>query len=192
MFCFYPTLSRYVVEKFKQTAYSLIESRNVTARVLKGLSDQGRIVVTLAYRGPTASRRIINIEHFINVLSANLSPESFVFQTKNTTSYYITYQEQMALTAGSQIVICEHGAFQSNMMYMQRGSLLIDLRGGYGHGEFAAFRNLARMFGVFYDHVITQGLEIHKTKEFNLSDTEIAQVLGIINLYVKEKPYLHI
>lgn len=95
----------------------------------------------------------------------------------------------VVLSLGSQVVIAEHGAFQSNIMYMRRGSLFIELRGQYGHVDFAVFENIARMFGVFYEHIVTENLVAHRQREFNISYSEMQNIVEIVKLYHKDKPF---
>jgi hypothetical protein len=101
----------------------------------------------------------------------------------------MTHQTQIAMVAEAQIVVAEHGAFQSNIMYMRKGSLFIELRGNYNHGEFINFERLARMFGVFYAHVVTSNIDWHTVVKFNITASETEQVVSIINRYRTEAPY---
>ena len=81
------------------------------------------------------------------------------------------------------------GAFQSNIIYARNGSLLVDLRGSYGHGEYSNFEHLARMFGVFFKSVRTSGLKSHHDDEFSISTTELQAVVDIVKNYVDKQPY---
>jgi hypothetical protein len=93
------------------------------------------------------------------------------------------------MAAESHVIISEHGAFQSNMIYMRNASLLVDLRGIYQHGEFKNFENLARMFGVFCQYVHTAKLTSHHDFEFNVTDSELDEVVEKVQNYLTKVPY---
>ena len=97
--------------------------------------------------------------------------------------------DQLEIVGGSNIVICEHGAFQSNLIYMHSGSLLLELRGNYSHGEFLNFERLTKSFGVFYDYVVTSKLVKHSSSSFNITNDEVLKVVEIVKMYEKERPY---
>jgi hypothetical protein len=88
------------------------------------------------------------------------------------------------MVANAQVVISEHGAFQSNIMYMRKGSIFVELRGNYSHGEFANFEHLARIFGV-----VTENLDWHKSKGFNISVSKVTEMVSLVHRYSLEKPY---
>lgn len=203
MLCFYPGVSTSVAERFKFFAYKLVKPTTVSESFAASLplspylntssvADKP-IVVLLAHRGPTASRHIDNIAFLIDFLTQELTVErGFELRVKNTSDHYATFQQQIALVATAQVVIAEHGAFQSNLVYMRRGSLLLDLRGTYRHGEFLNFEKMARMFGVFMAHVFTTKIETHRDDKFNITAQECSEIVSIVTQYKDEAPYKHI
>ena len=64
MYCFYPGLSPFTVERFKQVAYRQLKNQLVLDEVSKGFVG-GPIIVTLAHRGYEAGRHMGNIQVFL-------------------------------------------------------------------------------------------------------------------------------
>lgn len=156
--CFYGSISTAVIQQFKQVAYSLVQT---SPPLPHHFSDTNRIVVTFAHRGYKASRHIANAVEVSQWLSAKLPSSKYYFRVVNTSNDTRLYTDQIQLVAEAQVIIAEHGAFQSNIVYLRNGSLLVDLRGAYPHKEYQNFQNLARMFGVFCQPVQTSGLTSH-------------------------------
>jgi Glycosyltransferase 61 len=148
------------------------------------------VVVTLCYRGKTASRHMTNVELLISTLEKALTGPKFVFRHINSSNFSVRFEEQIQWVARSHIVISEHGAFQSNMIYMRRGSLFIEMRGPYGHGEFRNFELIAAMFGIYYNHVYTNDLATHRHTEFTIKEDECQKVAEIALAFADQKPYL--
>lgn len=184
--CFYPSLSVSAVVKFKEVAYSTV--RKVPA-LTHHFSANNPITILHTYRGPKASRHMLNFNLMQTMLLEAFPTPKYNFITITSSDDRRSFHEQIQMVAEAQVVIAEHGAFQSNVMYMRNASLMVSLDGPYGHGEFANFRNLAQMFGVFYKPVLTRGLELHRNKEFNISMSEIQEVIDKIHVYLTEKPY---
>jgi len=205
--CFYPSISIDAIVKFKKVAYSLVRLPITTtttttnsisssptsmpppAPLLHSFNKSLPISITHAYRGPLASRHIANIEFIQNLLFAAFPSPNYSFQSINSSNDQRGYADQIKIVAESQIIITEHGAFQSNLIYMRNGSLLIDLRGDYRHAEFTNFQNLAQMFGVFIVPVVTKGLTSHAYDEFNISASEVKEIVDIVHLYLNSNAY---
>jgi hypothetical protein len=149
----------------------------------------GPIVVTLAHRGVSASRHLDNIPLLVKVLQQHLTEPMFEFRVVDTTDSNRGFQEQIRFVAESQVIIAEHGAFQSHVVYLRNGSLLVDLVGDYKNGEIPNFQNLAQMFGVFYASVVTLNLTDHKSAMFNISESECQEVVRVVQQYASEKPF---
>lgn len=194
MLCFQHGISMKVAEKFKLEAYKLVKSSVLTNKLDKDKAqgNNNTIMVLYAHRGYHASRHMHNVEEFIAYLRNELSLPQFEFRAVNTSNIYTTFDQQIEWAASSQIIISEHGAFQTNLIYMRRGSLMIDLRGPYRHGEFLNFERMGQMFGVFFAHVFTRGLVSHRELSFNITSSEMAEVVDIVKQYSREKPWLHI
>lgn len=194
--CFRKSLTPSTVQRFKAAAYAIANrklgfSASSPSYLHEYFSTQSPIFVTFSYRGVDASRHIKNPELMTQLLQQHLPQSEFrvkAFQSSNTS---VRYYEQVALVAGSHIVISEHGAFQSNMIYMRNSSLYIELRGNYGNGhEYENFEALAAMFGLLYSKVMTNGLTFHGQDDFNISTAECLQVIDIVKEYSKQRPYL--
>lgn len=207
MQCFHHGISISAIRKFKQSAYDLVNKKLLGGRDANNTkidtldshfhSITGPIVVTLSYRVAPASRHIRNAQTLINNLRDALSPSStsaepaFIFRTHVSSNISITYQDQMELVARSHIVISEHGAFQSNIIYMKKSSLFIEMRGSYGHGEFVNFEKIANMFEVHYAHVVTKALTSHKDAAFDISVEECGEIIDVVREYAKQAPWKH-
>jgi hypothetical protein len=188
--CFYPGISTPAIVKFKIAAYNLVEKIGLVKTLPHHFVVDQPTVILFAHRGLTASRHIKNTDFAINIFRNNFTSPKFEFRFVDTTNNTRTYGEQMLMVAQAQVVITEHGAFQSHLMYMRNGSLLIDLRGVYGHGEFKNFENLARMFGVFVQPVYTSNLESHRHIEFNITEDEVKLAISIAHEYINAAPFL--
>jgi len=183
--CFYPSVSPLSASQLKIAAYALVTNEKLIHNFPPGKA----IEVLFAHRGTGAKRHIENIQFFIDHLKSTIIAPDFNFRVNCSSNNYMTHQTQIEWVAEAQIVIAEHGAFQSNIMYMRKGSLFIELRGNYNHGEFINFERLARMFGVFYAHVVTSNIDWHTVAKFNITASETEQVVNIINRYRTEAPY---
>lgn len=186
--CFLYSVNRTVAEINKKKAYEMLPSTLLEAYD-NGYSGKGPLVVTLAYRGSYSKRSMENVDLLIDALKRELLPPKFTFRMKNTANMSLTFMDQLEIVGSSNIVICEHGAFQSNLIYMHEGSLLLELRGNYTHGEFLNFERMAKTFGVFYDHVVTSQLEWHASTSFNITNEEVLKVVDIVKIYEKERPF---
>jgi len=183
--CFYPSVSPLSASQLKIAAYALVTNEKLIHNFPPGKA----IEVLFAHRGTGAKRHIENIQFFIDHLKSTIIAPDFNFRVNCSSNNYMTHQTQIEWVAEAQIVIAEHGAFQSNIMYMRKGSLFIELRGNYNHGEFINFERLARMFGVFYAHVVTSNITGHEVTKFNITASETEQVVSIINRYRMEAAY---
>jgi hypothetical protein len=185
--CFHNGLSPASAAQFKIAAY-----KGVKDKILQHTFPVGQpIKIVLAHRGVLASRHLDNIKFLVSYLKGALKSPDFEVTSKCTSDYNITSVVQMSLVAEAQIVIAEHGGFQSNMVYMRNSSLFIELRGNYPNGEARNFEQLARVFGVFYAVVVNQELDGHRTRAFNITLPEAQDIVKIILKYKEEMPYKH-
>jgi hypothetical protein len=192
--CFHNSVSPSAAARFKQVAYTLVRPENIWEAELKEplqhhFSKSGPMVITVAHRGLSASRHIANLPYMVQLLREQLRAPQYDVRVFDTTNMTRGYAEQIRVVAQAQIVIAEHGAFQSNVVYMRNGSLLIDLKGNYTNGENRNFENLARMFGVYYAAVLTENLLDHKAMEFNITTLDCVAIADTVKQYAAEKPY---
>ena len=105
----------------------------------------GTLRITIAHRGNGTSRHIENYEELAEALrmtfqdavvvtgrDGDLSRDAKVVITIIDTtnrSHISSFEDQVRLAANSHILIAEHGAFQTNLMFLRSKGLLIDLRG---------------------------------------------------------------
>ena len=194
--CFENAISADTVERFKTAARKLTKeyddnsAETLAAMPTSYFKTDAPIRVTLAHRGTKATRQINNIQLLIDTLQHTLRPPVFDLQIYNTSNNTRGYAEQMKVAMHTQIMIAEHGAWQSQMIYMRNGSFWIDMQGNYEHGEFNNFKKLARVFGIFYDHVTTKGLTFHPQDDFSISKLECLKVAKLALQYANDKPYI--
>ena len=193
--CFENAISADTVARFKTAARNLTKDYDdnspeaLAALPTSYFKENAPIHVTLAHRGSKATRQINNLQLLIDTLQHTLRPPAFELHIYNTSNNTRGYAEQMKVAMQTQIMIAEHGAWQSQMIYMRNGSLWIDMQGNYEHGEFRNFQKLARVFGVFYDHVTTKGLTFHPQDDFSISKVECLKVAELALQYASDKPY---
>lgn len=192
--CFHNTVSPSAAARFKEVAYTLVTKDNIhevshVSPLVHHFRKSAPMVVTLAHRGVSATRHIQNLHFMIDILKESFKSPIYEFRVVDTTNITRGYAEQIRMVADAQVVIAEHGAFQSNVIYMRNGSLLVDLKGNYTNGENRNFENLARMFGVYYAGVLTEGLEDHKWVGFNITKPDCEAITRTVYQYVAEKPY---
>lgn len=220
--CFYGSLSEFAVTKFKQTTYEYLNkyynrrkdkinhvfegeightstahekirtTHNNNQNVFGLPLAAGRIIITYAYRGITATRHANNVDMLRSALLAGFADASqYKVRFVDTSTGTLGFAEQMYIAATSHVIITDHGAFQTNLIYMRNASLLIDLRGDYPNGECVNFEHMACMFGIYFQHVVMSQLKVHGgMKGFNITTEEAAQVVQIIQNYSSEKPYI--
>lgn len=184
--CYQHGIGLRAVRQFKAAAYNLIKTKPPVGPYF---DSDGPIVVTFSYRGIKASRHIENVDFVISKLGQYLPSPAYQLNIFPSTNNTIMYDFQIELVARSHIVISEHGAFESNLIYMKRGSYFIELRGDYKHNEFENFHKLATMFEVFYDFVTTSGLKSHHDDALNITSSECLEVVEKIRYYVDQAPY---
>jgi hypothetical protein len=182
--CFYSGVSPEAVLRFKSVAYTAVRNLQLVHTFTEGSS----ISILLAYRAGLTGRTMGNVPFLIKYLQKGAESPRFTLQTKCTSSEKLGAVEQIQMMAEAQIVISEHGAFQSNMIYMRNSSLFIELRGDYSSGEYQNYEELARLFGVFYAVVVVTDLREHRGS-FNISSIESEQIISIIHKYASEAPF---
>jgi len=187
--CFHSSIQPDTAARFKSSAYDLIAYQKNIAKPPLHFEAKQPVTVTLALRSGSASRRIENAMFFADALRQALPQPQFDFQFIFSTNSTRPYVDQMQIAAATHVMISEHGAYQSNLVYMRNASLWIELRGMYKNGENANFEQLARMFGVYYRHVNTSELTSHRQETFNVTSLEIVQVAALVVEYALMKPY---
>jgi hypothetical protein len=188
--CFRGSISPSTVQAFKAAAYNIVNLKTNSHLADKFDSSEKLITITFAHRGLDASRHILNPELMTATLEESLPNGEFSIRMFNSSDPNTRYQEQIALVGSSHIVIAEHGAFQSNMIYMRNHSLFIELRGTFNNGhEYSNFEALASMFGILYATTTTSGLTYYAQDEFNITKEECQRVVEVVKAYAAAKPF---
>lgn len=206
--CVQSAVSLSTARLFQQSAIKLIANRGdifKNAIIRTGNSSSTTIRILHAYRSASSSRHIKNIETLQLFLSSAFNSSVTTNTTSTSTTITTTtpsiaflslptpesnYQEQIQMVSSADILITEHGAFQSNMVFMRCGSAVVDLRGSYWGREKGSDRPIlyaeavAKAFGLQFSHVVMSKLSQHSTKSFPVTkgdmDAIVRQVKGII------------
>ena len=203
----YRSMSRVTTARFRQEAYTMsgIESLPLPLSLAKIFAtSDSRPVVTIVYRDDTGCCLRQNIESFANELAA--APNSVVVNgTENAPSSIAagsnsgviirlvntankmqldTFESYVRICVQSHIVIAEHGAFQSNIILMREGSLMIDLSDDSFMFPRIPFERLADVFGVHFRNVpVKDSHKLITRAESNLLKNTVFEFL--IDLYNK-------
>ena len=191
--CIPEAISRSTVERFHKSA--LLLASNGTLFNSSKFPTKYRIL--FAYRSATASRHIGNIDELFKYLATELNSNSTQFEYLPTPES--NYSLQIALVNWADILIAEHGAFQSNMMYMKWGSGLLDLRGSYWARQkkdgadrpIQYAEAIATAFGLKFLHVEMSGLNMHSKSSYKVSTEDmkriVSQVGSLVSLLREER-----
>jgi hypothetical protein len=126
-------------------------------------------------------REMSNAMELVAALNGSLKGEPVRFWSQ---SYDTSFAEQVKLVAESRVLIATHGAFETNLMWLDPGSLFIELRGQYMSEDDEAAQNfeaIADSFGVRLHVVKIQDLRSHRQQHYKLDNDEIGQIIQIAN-----------
>ena len=79
------------------------------------ISSHQHPLINTPYDAP--GRRMDNVDLLMRMMSASLPPPDYDLHFNCTSSHYLSAVDQIKMAALAHVVIAEHGAFQSNMMY---------------------------------------------------------------------------
>eukprot|EP01033_Poteriospumella_lacustris_P004717 gene4717-3381_t len=147
--------------------------------------------ILVAYRGPSGTRFVVNLPTLLERLRATFPPPRYELAVLDTSQPKLTFLEQLHAVASSDVVISNHGAFEANMIYMQRGALLVELFGVYGNNEVHTFHRLAMSLGLFYARWNCERNSDHQLKSFNLTDHDVARIEGVLVDYFRRRAFRH-
>ena len=98
-----------------------------------------------------------------------------------------SYEEQVSLVATSRVVITEHGAFDTNLIFMHPGCLFIEMRGAYHVDSYNDFENLANLFRVYHLSFVAADLRSHTQSEYVLSPDDMKNIANYIFAYFSSR-----
>lgn len=180
-----PQVSVEAIRKFKQSAYAMT---NATPPLQVRLPDKPPYKILFSHRGHSATRRISNLEEFIHFLRKAFPPPTYILTVMNNSLPSLNWRDQLMTVAESHVVITNHGAFESNIMYMRNSSLLLELFGHYGNNEIHTFHRLALMFGVFYSRLHHRNLTDHHMPSYVVSVEDMEKVVRVVGEYFQVIP----
>ena len=184
---------------FKETAYRLAElatssdagtGTGAGAVVRNESKSKKTIRVIYAHRGQNHYRELVDpkvlqifilsqLEGGLAKVSAGVSVSVDLFDT----SLQMSFQEQVRTVAGADVVICTHGAFETNVIYMRKHSLLLEIRGsGSVHYDenALAYNHLSNMFQVHFRSVKAAGLQGLQDKSYSLMPVELERIGSLV------------
>jgi hypothetical protein len=154
------------------------------------LSSTGPFEILIAYRGPGASRYLTNLhDELAAVVESHFPSPLYVVHRLNTTDNKLSFQQQIATIANNHVVVTNHGAYESNVMYMHNSSLLLEIGGDYDTQAFLQYQHMAKMFGVFYGRVHVSNLTSHGDSSAVMRRVEMNIVVDMIKQYFHTKAY---
>ena len=151
------------------------------------------LCVTVVGREEIHARHMSNEEYLIQLLNrtleGNTGDRMLTVRRFNSGSVQLTHSDQVMVSATSDILVATHGAFETNVMYMPEGALLLEIRGEDGQFEREGdnFRGLAHTYMVHYRSVRARGLLSLRQKKYDLKRGEMQEIADIALDYVKYK-----
>ena len=177
-----PCSSSQAVQRFKTAAYQPF-------KIPYGLPESNAApIILFSYRSqPAANRIVTNQAEFVNYLQRAFPAPKFDFRLLNSSIPDLTFEVQLRAVATAHVVITTHGAFEVNMIFMQEGSLLIELFGDMYHAPTHIFHRMALVFGLYYGRVHVADFKSMYQPVFNISLSEMDLVAAMVNNYTTGK-----
>jgi hypothetical protein len=94
----------------------------------------------------------------------------------------------MLLAASTDVFVTDHGAFESNMIYMRSGGCVVELRGNYSEVvvESENYAHLGVMFGVKHLSVVLSNPMHHRDHTgYVMTSEEVEQMVRLVRNCVK-------
>jgi hypothetical protein len=182
--CFAKALTPDTATKFKAGAYSLLTVSPSSISLLDAPKDRKKII-TLAHRSGI-KRGMADPQKLAEAIKSHYaSNDNIVVRLHDTRNSSVTYLEQVELMATSEVVLCTHGAFVGNIVYMRDNSLLLELSGSYDNYLNALpFEELAKVFKVKRVTTTIADLKSQEKVNYVISDEETSAILQIIGSYL--------
>ena len=185
----YSSQTRQMVKPQSNAPLTSPENREATVEYAPiGLLDRKQVVITIATRGKAHYRELsdptVLQKHLIELLPSiiHMNVSVVIFDTTHA-----THKMQMQTVASTDILICTHGGFEANAIYMRPHTLLIEIRGS-GHPNYddnaTNYNHLANMFHVHFRSMAVQGLKGMRDKVYELSTIEFKRIMDFIQGYV--------
>ena len=180
------SIEKSIARKFKDaTAQLLLDSGFITGQNIEK-NNRKNVYITIAYRGGGRRTRSISNPDDLKVhLERNLGDYNVIIRTFDSTNNHLPNINQTHIAFQSDIIITEHRAFVSNLVYMREGSLLIELIGHYQNPELDNFQALALMFLVQCETVKIDTFRGHHVPGFVISENEMHKISGLCDHYVR-------
>lgn len=86
----------------------------------------------------------------------------------------------------SNVIISTHGAFETNLIYMNENSLYLEIRGNLPiwDSESNNYYELSKMFLVHHQFIVVQNLQFHTQPKYNISKSEMKDISDVIIDYL--------
>ncbi len=182
------------ISSFRKWAYLIPQQLDAKVHLSHHFPASSPIVIAHHYRHRKAGRHMNNVESLRDALL-----KAFPLPTYEVRSIETTEQtsatgavKQILDVAETQVWITEHGATQSNLLFLRNGSFLLDMRGPYfkdESGHIGMVRSVCQAGGVFFDYIYTSDLKSHEQQSFSISEKEIDEVIQKVRDYLDSKVY---
>jgi hypothetical protein len=102
------------------------------------------------------------------------------------TSSSRAFVAQAGVMKESRIVISTHGAFETNLIYMNDNSLYIELKGYSDEWivESNNYKQLAQLFLIYHQNIKIKNLVDLKQPKYNITLNEMNDIKSLINDYL--------
>lgn len=145
--------------------------------------------ILIAYRGSSSTRHVTNWPELVRHLQTQFPAPTYEFAVLDTSRPTLSALEQIHAVMSAYVVICNHGAFEGNMIYMRRGSLLLELFGQYGNNEVHTFHRVAMSLGLFYARLHPREMTQHQQRSFHLTREDVADTTTVLRDYFQRRAY---
>jgi hypothetical protein len=180
---------------FRKWAYFLPKHiEPAAAPLIHHFPANGPIVIAHHFRHQHAARHMENVDLLKEALLTAFPSPKYEVRSIATTEQSSAKGaiKQILDTAQAQVWITEHGATQSNLLYLRNGSFLLDMRGSYFKdeaGHISMVRSVCRAAGVFFDYTYTSNLKTHEQQSFKILESEVEEVIRKVRSYLKSQVF---
>jgi len=122
----------------------------------------------------------IRDEAEISLVGGGANKGCMVLMSSVNTSNFTDSFEQIFVAQTTDIMISTHGAFESNLVYMRKGKVWVEITGRPLARESADFGFLAKAFGVTHQSFLADDLTDRKQSTYKISSVEEMAIAAYI------------
>ena len=183
-------VSALAAEKFKDAAYSFMKTQPPLTTYFQNGSPYE---ILFSYRGSKGSthRTIANYAEIAQKLKMTFPSPDYRVVILDNSNMEMSFDFQVRTVQQAHVVLTNHGAFELNLIFMRKNALLVEMVGNYPLTDSVALGRLAVSFNLHYGNQICSNLTEHEQSDFYVSSSEISELIGTVQDYFVEKPYLN-